>query len=220
MLQKEADQPKEVRGYALHFLAFFLWSDIHSQALRTFLAMLKFSVHNMTVIDEVLPLLSRLRDWKKGIEILQNAFDYFRTKYPHGPPSAPALDSDVDPALQPLTHQNLSLDDVETPFRDVHIVALADYCLLLQYHEKAILAIRNGARWLQGRRMQTQWEGLPDDREFDLDPGLRKGGVLLSSGPGTRNGVHLLDVNMRHRLARARIKMGDHNEGRVSGLLF
>ena len=164
-------------------------------------------MHNMTVIDELLPLLSRLRDWKKGIEILQSAFDHFRTKYPHGPPSVPVLDRDVDPSLQ---------NDVEVPFRDVHIVALADYYLLLQYHDKAILTIRNGARWLQGRRMEMHWEGLPDDREFDVDPGMRKDDGLLSGGPGARSGMHPLDVNMRHRLARARIKMGDHDEGKVS----
>jgi len=173
--------------------------------------MIKFSMHNMTVIDELLPLLSRLRDWQKGIEILQNAFDHFRTKYPHGPPSVPVLDRDVDPALQ---------NDVEAPFRDVHIVALADYYLLLQYYDKAVLAIRNGARWLQGRRMEMHWEGLPDDREFDMDPGVRKDDGLLGGGPGARSGMHPLDVNMRHRLARARIKMGDHEEGKVSAPLL
>jgi len=184
--------------------------------------MLKFSMHNMTVIDELLPLLSRLRDWKKGVEILQNAFDYFHTTYPHGPPTAPMLDRDVDPALQPRPHQGQdpNRDRVEAPFRDVHIVALADYCLLLQYYDKAILAIRNGARWLQGRRMELRWEGMPDDREYDLDPSVRKGDRLLSGGPGTRSGMQPLDVNMRHRLARARIKMGDHDEGRVSAVVF
>ena len=177
--------------------------------------MLKFSPHNMTVIDELLPLLSRLRDWKKGIEVLQTTFEYFRTKYPHGPPSTPALDRDVDPTLQALNQGHL-----EAPFRDVHIVALADYCLLLQFYDEAIWALRNGARWLQGRRMEVQWEGLPDDREFDLDPGVRKGDGVLSGGPGVQSGMHPLDVNMRHRLARARIKMGDHNEGRVSTNYF
>jgi general transcription factor 3C polypeptide 3 (transcription factor C subunit 4) len=199
-------------------------SDTRLQALRTFLAMLKFSPHNMTVIDELLPLLSRLRDWNKGTEILQNAFDYFRSKYPHWPPPAPVLDRNVDPALQTLSSQTQTQTQTgaEAPFRDVHIVALADYCLLLQFYEKAILAVRNGARWLQGRRMEMQWEGLPDDREFDLDPGIRKGdGLLLSGGPGVQSGMHPLDVNMRHRLARARIMMGDHDEGRVSAnILF
>jgi general transcription factor 3C polypeptide 3 (transcription factor C subunit 4) len=179
--------------------------------------MLKFSPHNVTVIDELLPLLSRLRDWKKGIEILQHAFDYFRSKYPHGPPSTPVLDRDVDPTLQALSHQNQN--DLEAPFRDVHVAALADYYLLLQFYERAILAIRNGARWLQGRRMEIQWEGLPDDREFDLDPGMRQDDSLLSGGVGVQSGMHPLDVNMRHRLARARIMMGDHDEGRVSTFL-
>ena len=214
MLQKETDQPKEVRGYALHFLALTPIVNIPPQALRTFLAMLKFSPHNMTVIDELLPLLSRLHDWNKGIEILQNAFDYFRTKYPHGPPSTP-LDRDVDPTLQAPAHHPHHQGGPEAPCRDVHIVALADYCLLLQFYDRAICAIRNGARWLQGRRTEVHWEGLPDDREFDLDPGVRKG-----PDPGMRSGMHPLDVNMRHRLARTRIKMGDHDEGRVSGIFI
>lgn len=215
MLQKDADQPKEVRRARSSppCLLFSLGPHIQPQALRTFLAILKFSMHNMTVIDELLPLLSRLRDWKKGIEILQAAFDYFRTKYPYGPPSAPVPDRDVDSVLQTLSQNQ---NDVEAPFRDVHIVALADYYLLLQYYDKAILAIRNGARWLQGRRMEIHWEGLLDDREFHLDPGPRSGGGPLSGGPGSRSGMHPLDVNMRHRLARARIKMGDHDEGKVS----
>lgn len=177
--------------------------------------MLKFSPHDMTVIDELLPLLSRLRDWKKGIEVLRNAFDHFRTKYPHGPPSAPALDRDVDPTLQ-----GHGQGGPEAPFRDVHVVALADYCLLLQFYDEAVCAIRNGARWLQGRRMEVQWEGLPDDREFDLDPGVRTGDRTLRGGPVVQSGMHPLDVNMRHRLARARIKMGDHDEGRVGPQFF
>ncbi|KAH9997918.1 TPR-like protein [Russula vinacea] len=66
-----------------------------------------------------------------------------------------------------------------------------------------------GCRWLQGRGAQKLWDSCEDDREYDETD------WRLGSGRGRElvPGKYPLDVNARHRLAVARIKMGDIEEG-------
>lgn len=62
---------------------------------------------------------------------------------------------------------------------------------------------------------QKFWDVVEDDREYDIpgdeDAPKRVGDV--------RSGGNEMDVNARHRLAIARIRMGDIDEG-VVGLAF
>ena len=72
---------------------------------------------------------------------------------------------------------------------------------------------------MQGRSAQRFWDALEDDREWDIPvaispTGTAEGARIVGEGE-VQPGVYPLDVNARHRLAVARIKMGDINEGRV-----
>jgi general transcription factor 3C polypeptide 3 (transcription factor C subunit 4) len=80
-------------------------------------------------------------------------------------------------------------------------------------HEKAAQTIRRGTRWLQGRAEQRYWDLCEDDREYDMDgwPGRS----VIGEGAGIQAGRFELDANARHRLAVARIKMGEIEEGKV-----
>ena len=91
----------------------------------------------------------------------------------------------------------------------MEILVLGDLYNSLGEHDKAIETIRKGCRWLQGRAKQVFWDACEDDREFDTGDGQR-----VSEGE-LEPGMYPLDLNARHRLAIARIKMGDNAEGKV-----
>ncbi|KAF6756226.1 hypothetical protein DFP72DRAFT_894942 [Ephemerocybe angulata] len=93
-------------------------------------------------------------------------------------------------------------------FSHLDILLLADLYNALGKYERAVEIIRRGTRWLQGRAEQRYWDMCEDDREYDLPVwGSREGNAMES-------GFFELDTNSRHRLAVARIKMGDVEEGK------
>lgn len=95
-------------------------------------------------------------------------------------------------------------------FGMMHILVLADLHNSLGQYDKAIESIRKGCRWLQGRTQQKFWDVCEDDREYYV------GTESVRGGDGElQPGMYPLDVNARHRLAVARIKMGDIEEGKV-----
>lgn len=121
----------------------------------------------------------------------------------------------------------------------LNLLVLADLYNTLGDFDNAVWVIKRGSRWLQGRGDQRYWDLLEDDREFDIE-GFNRAAPLMgarlndpsssnpssSSGPAGSNnlgagtvemqsGYFPLDVNARHRLAVARIKMGDATEGIV-----
>jgi general transcription factor 3C polypeptide 3 (transcription factor C subunit 4) len=109
----------------------------------------------------------------------------------------------------------------------MEVLCLTDLYNTLGQHERAIEAIKRGCRWLQGRGSEKFWDFCEDDREFDLAKPLN--GANTGAGLGEvvthreregdlRPGWYPLDVNARHRLAIARIKMGDVDEGKVGFL--
>ncbi|EIW74984.1 TPR-like protein [Coniophora puteana RWD-64-598 SS2] len=124
-------------------------------------------------------------------------------------------------------------------FGFLDVLVLADLYNTLSEYARAIETIRRGCRWLQGRASQKFWDGCEDDREFDLPmhtPPLSHPQVsmqgegdialgnleqsLASAGGATREGdpqpgYYPLDINARHRLAVARIKLGDIDEGKI-----
>ncbi|TFK26991.1 TPR-like protein [Coprinopsis marcescibilis] len=93
-------------------------------------------------------------------------------------------------------------------FSNLDVLLLADLHNALGEYDRAVDVIRKGIRWLQGREEQRYWDLCEDDREYDI-PNIspREGGAV---DPGYFD----LDTNARHRLAVARIKMGDIEEGK------
>jgi general transcription factor 3C polypeptide 3 (transcription factor C subunit 4) len=127
----------------------------------------------------------------------QAALDHFQQFLPSGPVA--------DPNALP------------TGFDAMQILVLADLYNALNEPIHAINAVRSGTRWLQGRGSQKFWDACEDDREYDLPPESMDEAVQLAvSREGEpQPGLYALDVNARHRLAIARIKSGDVEEGKV-----
>jgi general transcription factor 3C polypeptide 3 (transcription factor C subunit 4) len=142
----------------------------------------------MTLLAELRPILIDLSDLSTCATLFQNALQHYQS-----------------------TYLNPSSADGPT-FTLLDVLVLADLYNTLGEHEKAVMTIRRGWRWLQGRGDQRWWDVVEDDREFD---------VLVGPGSGvTRegdvaSGGYELDVNARQRLAVARIKMGEVEEARV-----
>ncbi|KAI0945905.1 hypothetical protein AcV7_010019 [Taiwanofungus camphoratus] len=161
-------------------------------ARHTFLAILKRVPHNLTVLDELRPILIELSNLPLCASLFADNFSYYYSVFPSGV----GFDSE--------TQQ-------EVPgggFGIMHLLVLADLYNTLGEYEKAVGTIRRGCRWLQGRAQQKFWDVCDDDREYDVAEGVRGDGEL-------QPGNYPLDVNARHRLAIARIKMGEVEEGKV-----
>lgn len=99
-------------------------------------------------------------------------------------------------------------------FSQLDLLLLADLYNALGEYVRAIGVIRRGTRWLQGRAEQSYWDLSEDDREFDLEGWPPR--VISAETGSVQPGRFELDANARHRLAVARIKMGEIEEGKVT----
>ncbi|CAA7263975.1 unnamed protein product [Cyclocybe aegerita] len=115
--------------------------------------------------------------------------------------------------LQEALEHYMKFNPVGGKFGMMHLLLLADLYNVLEEYKPAIDTIRRGTRWLQGRSEQNFWDMCEDDREYDVEgwPPRPSG----AEGDTTQAGKYELDVNARHRLAVARIKMGDIDEGKL-----
>ena len=71
---------------------------------------------------------------------------------------------------------------------------------------------------MQGRAEPWYWDLCEDDREYDLDGW--SGRSAIGEAGGIQAGRFEFDVNARHQLAVARIKMGGIEEGKVGLFLL
>lgn len=165
------------------------FKTIISQTRHALLAILKVIPHDLSVLEELRPVLIELSDLPQCATLYQGAFEYYYTTFPSGvaPPSNIAGGG----------------------FGLMEVLVLADLYNTLGEYDNAVQTIRKGCRWLQGRAKQVFWDACEDDREFDVGEGSRGGDGELEPG------MYQLDINARHRLAIARIKMGDIAEGKV-----
>ena len=159
------------------------------------LAILKRLPNDLTVLEELRPILIDLSELGLCAKLFQEAFDHYQQIFPTG--------VGINPDIQ-----------VQVPgggFGLMEILVLADLYNTLGQYDKAVETIRRGCRWLQNRGNQVFWDKCEDDREYDIAEGMR-------SGEGdVQPGLYELDVNARHRLAIARLKSGDITEGKVCG---
>lgn len=165
--------------------------DLHT-ARTAFLAILKRYPHNVSALEELRPILVELSDIPRGIQLYQEAFEYYQEINPYG-----------------TVEDSPENDFSGGGFGDMQIIVLADFYNSVGDPERAVTTIRRGARWLKGRGEQRHWDNEVDDREFDIE-GFTRGGQSTTSGSS-----YPLDVNFRHRLAVARLMLGDHDEGKV-----
>ena len=174
---------------------------------NAYLALLKHFPHDVVILTRLRDVLIEQGDFKLCSELYQAAFDHYMTQFPDGKIAATAgeLSGSIDPALA------AEGNPTNATFGLMELLVLADTYNRLGPHEKAIKTIRAGSRWLQGRSDQKYWDSCPDDREFD-PPDFKR-----MDEPGSRQfeqGFFPLDVNARHRLAIARLRLGDASEGR------
>ncbi|KAJ8082877.1 transcription factor TFIIIC subunit tfc4 [Marasmius tenuissimus] len=163
-------------------------------ARHSFLAILKRIPHDLTVLGELRPILIELGDFEICARLFQDAFEHYQKQFPSG------------------GSEGEGADRVEGGgFNLLNILVLADLYNTLEEYDKAAIAIRVGCRWLQGRGEQRYWDLIEDDREYDVDGMAPR---QQQVGEEAREpGRYPLDVNARHRLAIARIKMGETEEG-------
>ncbi|KAJ7029216.1 hypothetical protein C8F04DRAFT_1043456 [Mycena alexandri] len=163
----------------------------------SFLGILERFPHDLDILSELRTVLIDLGDLDTCASLFQSAFDHFQATFPSGSGLSAAS----------------GLDAPGAGFGLLEVLVLADLYNTLGEHERAIDVIRKGARWLQGRGEQTYWDLCDDDREFDCESSdvARAVDAVDDVDPG----CYELDVNARHRLAVARIKMGEIEEGEI-----
>jgi general transcription factor 3C polypeptide 3 (transcription factor C subunit 4) len=194
------------------------------QARRAYLAILKHIPHNVDVLTELRQLLVEFGELKLCATLFQEAYDYYTKAYPLGQSQASSDTANIDPNLLDSTAGASSSTQspvaAASPFGLIEVLVLADLYNTLSQHHRAINVIRAGVRWLQGRGKQHLWDKCADDREYDLegfvregDGGGNTGGEL--EGESMKQGFFPLDINARHRLAVARLKLGHLDEGKV-----
>ncbi|KXN83202.1 Transcription factor tau subunit sfc4 [Leucoagaricus sp. SymC.cos] len=170
-------------------------------ARNAFLAILKRVPHDLTVLRELHTILIELSDLTGCAELFQQAFEHYQRIYPIG--SIP----------NPDPENNIPIEG--GGFGRLELLVLADLYNTLGEYESAIAVIRKGTRWLQGRAEQKYWDLCEDDREYDLPEW-----TPLRSGNGGEDATEVtsgrfpIDINARHRLAVARIKLGEVDEGK------
>ncbi|EJD52995.1 TPR-like protein [Auricularia subglabra TFB-10046 SS5] len=162
-------------------------------ARSAFLAILFKFPHDLSVLFELQNIIVSLGDIQTGIKLFEDALTHYMSAYPSG--------SATD---------HLGADVPGGGFGVGAVVTLADFYNVAGEHEKAIHAVRGGMRWLQGRVEQRFWDAMPDDREFDVE-GMPKRVQV----EGARTGGYPLSLNARHRLAIARLKLGDIEEAKA-----
>lgn len=97
-----------------------------------------------------------------------------------------------------------------------HVVVLVDLLLQLESLEEALLIARRGQRWIQGRKSQKGWDSIvDDDREYDPPGYDRDAPPVDFVDKAAQMEGHELDLNLRHRLALIRLRLGHQAEAMV-----
>lgn len=167
-------------------------------ARSALLALLKRVPHDLNVLAELRPVLIELSDFRLCASLFDDAFNHYQTAFSGG--HVPS----TDPA-GPERGAGFGL---------MEVLVLADLHNTLGQYQRTVETIRRGCRWLQGRASQKFWDAIPDDREWDI-PGPNGESTRAVTAGEIQPGMHLLDINARQRLAIARIKLGDSQEGKM-----
>jgi general transcription factor 3C polypeptide 3 (transcription factor C subunit 4) len=160
------------------------------------MAILRRFPHDLTVLNELRPILIELSDLTTCTSLFQNASDHYQALYLAGY----AIDMSTSSRIP------------GGGFGLMEVLVLADLYNTIGEYDRAIASIRSGCRWLQGRGEQKYWDLCEDDREYDM---TLDGRDTLGREGEVQPGMFPLDVNARHRLAVARLKMGEIDEGKV-----
>lgn len=158
-----------------------------SQAHEGCLKILKYQPSNADVLEQLRLIYLEMNEPARARVLFQDAFDYCKANNPTGPDRESSGNAE---------------------FGLLQIIALTDFYNNAGDYRTAVNIVRQGARWLDGRLSEgDMWDGLTDDREFDVE-GVTRDGYTPSQ-------VHPLDVNLRQRLAVSRLRLGELIEAEV-----
>ena len=155
------------------------------QAHEGFLKILKYQPSDADVLEQLRLIYLEMNEPIRARILFQEAFDYCKANNPG--------------ATEPSGNAEFGL---------LQIIALADFYNNAGEYRTAVSVVRQGARWLDGRLSECgMWDDLADDREFDVEGGIRDNYMPSQ--------IHTLDVNLRHRLAVSRLRLGELAEAEV-----
>jgi general transcription factor 3C polypeptide 3 (transcription factor C subunit 4) len=101
---------------------------------------------------------------------------------------------------------NISSTSPDASLTLEHIVTLTDMLLAAEDLEEGLSVVKRGQRWVQGRGAEKMWDDFEDDREFD-PPGYIRSDEEFAPHP--------LEIDLRHRLAIIRLRLGNDDEAIV-----
>ncbi|KAI0696177.1 TPR-like protein [Cytidiella melzeri] len=168
-------------------------------ARHAFMSILRRIPNDLSVLAELRPILIELSDLDQCASLFQEAFDHYQATFPSG----------QVPQVEPSAGGN------PVGFDMMEILVLSDLYNTTGKYERAVETVRRGCRWLQGRASQKFWDAIEDDREWDLPTGPNGESSRIVADGEIQPGMYNLDVNARHRLAIARIRLGDVAEGKM-----
>ncbi|GAA5924202.1 transcription factor TFIIIC subunit TFC4 [Sporobolomyces koalae] len=162
-------------------------SGATKMAIKAFQALLELLPHDPGVLRELAPLLASEHLYPQAVQLLLAALSYYRQTVP-----------EITPATCHLLN-SYGYEDLET---------LADFLIAQRQYSECVRVLKQGVRWMQGRELETEWDTVSDDREFDPErksrAGWDKGNQWLEREP-----VYELDIRLRARLGIARLGMSN-----------
>lgn len=145
--------------------------------------------HSFDLLMDLHPLIVETKQFAFGADTFRTSFDWHLTNFA-GPDDYPP-----NMAIR-MTVENIAVT--------------ADLCYSIDDLEGVVQVVHQGQRWLQGRSSEKHWDQFEDDREYH-PPDLHKDEEDEMEG---LEGF-LLDPSLRHRLALARLTLGQHEEALV-----
>ncbi|GMK54381.1 hypothetical protein CspeluHIS016_0109670 [Cutaneotrichosporon spelunceum] len=140
-------------------------------------------LRDFNMLMEVHPFILELRQWGLGATIFGDAFVYHYATF----------DSPSDP---------------DNTMKIEHVVEYVNYLIKSGETESAIDVIHRGQRWLQGRKHEKAWDAVEDDSEYAPKRFGGDDGDESDEESNNVNGGNELDVQLRHLLAIARLRLG------------
>jgi general transcription factor 3C polypeptide 3 (transcription factor C subunit 4) len=140
-------------------------------------------LRDFNMLMEVHPFILELRQWGLGSTIFGDAFVYHYATF----------DAPSDP---------------DNTMKIEHVVEYVNYLIKSGETESAIDVIHRGQRWLQGRKHEKAWDAVEDDSEYAPKRFGGDDGDESDEEANNINGGNELDVQLRHLLAIARLRLG------------
>ncbi|KLT39056.1 TPR-like protein [Cutaneotrichosporon oleaginosum] len=140
-------------------------------------------LRDFNMLMEVHPFILELHQWGLGATVFGDAFVYHYATF--------ADSSDPDNTMK-----------IE------HVVEYVNYLIKSGETESAIDVIHRGQRWLQGRKLEKAWDAVEDDSEYAPKRLGGEDGDGSDEETNNINGGNELDVQLRHLLAIARLRLG------------